>query len=131
LPLAAPDSPGVEGSDIAFIGFPIGGLLGYSHVTHRGLLSAVTQIAPPQPQARALQGTAIRQLREGSFEIYQLDAVAYPGNSGGPVFDLRSGQVIGVINMVLTKASREAAMSAPSGIAYAIPVARVHELLAR
>jgi serine protease Do len=44
------------------------------------------------------------RLREGNFELLQLDATAYPGNSGGPVFDAASGQVLGVVNMVLVKA---------------------------
>ena len=71
-------------------------------------------------------GVQLIALGDGKF-----DAVAYPGNSGGPVLDPASGKVIGVINMVLTKAGREGALSAPSGIAYAIPVVRVHELLKR
>lgn len=120
-----------EGSEVAFLGFPIGGALGFSHVTHRGIVSSITQLSPPQANARNLNPAAIRQLRESSVDIYQLDAVAYPGNSGGPVLDPASGKVVGVINMVLTKAGREGALSAPSGIAYAIPVVRVHELLKR
>lgn len=120
-----------EGTEVALIGFPIGGALGFSHVTHRGLLSSVTRISLPQGSARQLSPAAIRQLRDGVIDIYQLDAVAYPGNSGGPVFDVSSGAVIGVVNMVLTKAGRESALSAPSGISYAIPVAQVHALMAR
>lgn len=120
-----------EGVEIALMGFPIGGALGFSHVTHRGLVSSVTRISLPQGSARQLNPAAIRQLRDGAIDIYQLDAVAYPGNSGGPVFEVASGAVIGVVNMVLTKASREAALSAPSGISYAIPIAQVHALMAR
>ena len=63
--------------------------------------------------------------------MFQLDATAYPGNSGGPLFDPRSGAVLGVINMVLTKSTRESAMSQPSGISYAIPSRYVLELMAR
>ncbi len=36
-----------EGQVVAFIGFPIGGVLGLSPVTHRGIISAVTPIALP------------------------------------------------------------------------------------
>jgi len=65
---------------------------------------------------------AIRSLRgEGAFDIFQLDATAYPGNSGGPLFDPVSGEVMGVVNMVLLKSTREAALSQPSGISYAVP----------
>lgn len=123
------EEPIAEGSEIALMGFPIGGALGFSHVIHKGIVSSLTQLVPPQAGARNLNAAAIRQLREAEITIYQLDAVAYPGNSGGPVFDVLSGQVIGVVNMVLTKSGREGALSAPSGITYAIPVARVLELL--
>ncbi|MBL8421551.1 MAG: serine protease, partial [Dechloromonas sp.] len=41
--------------------------------------------------------------------------------SGSPVFDASTGEVIGIINMVFIKSSREAALSQPSGISYAIP----------
>jgi len=68
-------------------------------------------------------------LRSGSFDIYQLDATAYPGNSGGPVVDADSGRVIAVINMVLVKGSKETAIRYPSGISYAVPVRFVSELL--
>lgn len=117
-----------EGSEVALIGFPVGGALGFSHVTHRGIVAAVTAIALPQASSQGLSERAVRQIREGSFDIYQLDAVAYPGNSGGPLLDVASGQVVGVINMVLTK-SREAALASPTGISYALPVRHVHALL--
>lgn len=120
-----------EGSEIALMGFPIGAVLGFSHVTHRGTVSALTQLVPPQSGSRQLSAAAIRQLRDGGIDIYQLDALAYPGNSGGPVFDPASGQVIGVLSMGLTRAGREGALGAPTGISYAIPVQQLHELLAR
>lgn len=120
-----------EGSDIALIGFPIGGVLGFSHVTHRGTISAVTQLVPPQSGSRQLTSAAVRQLRDSGIDIYQLDALAYPGNSGGPVIDLRTGAVVGVLSLGLARAGREGALSAPTGISYAIPVMHVHELLAR
>ena len=79
--------------------------------------------------AQSLNSQAINRLRQGSFDIYQLDATAYPGNSGGPVLEVESGKVIAVINMVLVKGSKETAISHPSGISYAIPVRFVSELL--
>ncbi len=128
LTLAGPDFV-AEGSAVAFIGFPIGGLLGMAHVTHRGIVSSVTSIVLPPPNAGALTPRAVAQLREGAFTIYQLDGTAYPGNSGGPVFDVDTGQVIGVINMVLIKGTRESSLSTPSGISYAIPIRFVRDLL--
>lgn len=120
-----------EGDDLAFTGFPIGGILGYSPVTHRATVSSITPAALPSPSARQLQERAVRGLRNGTFDIFQLDATAYPGNSGGPLFDPNSGEVLGVINMVLIKGTRESALSQPSGIAYAIPARFIRELLER
>jgi serine protease Do len=130
LPLAAND-PVAEGLDVVLMGFPIGGILGFTPVTHRGIVASVTSVAPPPPSARALAPQAVMRIRQGTFDIYQLDAVAYPGNSGGPLLDVQSGLVVGVINMVLVKNTRESALSQPSGITYAIPVRFVDALLAR
>lgn len=120
-----------EGDELAFTGFPIGGVLGYSPVTHRATVSSITEAALPSPSARQLQGRAVRGLRDGTFEIFQLDATAYPGNSGGPLFDPQSGEVLGVLNMVLIKGTRESALSQPSGISYAIPSRHARDLLNR
>ena len=120
-----------EGQAVAFIGFPIGGLLGFSPVTHRATVSSITPIALPTPTARQLDAAAVARLRQGSFDILQLDGTAYPGNSGGPLFNIDNGQVVGVINMVLVKTSKESLLSNPSGITYAIPVRYVRELLGR
>lgn len=118
-----------EGTAIALIGFPIGGALGYSHVTHRGIVSARTAIVPPATGPQGLSERAVRQLRQGSFDVIQLDATAYPGNSGGPVLDADTGDVVGVVSMVLVKGTREAALSAPSGISYAVPASNAIALL--
>lgn len=130
LALAAND-PVAEGLDVVLIGFPIGGILGFTPVTHRGIVASVTAVAPPPPAARDLAPQAVMRIRQGTFDIYQLDAVAYPGNSGGPLLDVQTGQVVGVVNMVLVKNARESALSQPSGITYAIPVRFVDALLAR
>jgi S1-C subfamily serine protease len=80
--------------------------------------------------AQQLDPRAITRLREGNFDVLQLDATAYPGNSGGPVFDADSGNVIAIVNMALVKGSRESALSSPTGISYAIPVKHLLALLA-
>lgn len=118
-----------EGQEIAFTGFPIGGALGFSPVTHRGIVSALTPIAIPGANSNQLNEKLIKQIRRGSFNVYQLDATAYPGNSGSPLYDTNSGEVVGVINMVFIKGSKEAALSAPSGISYAIPIYHLNNLL--
>ena len=120
-----------EGQSIAFMGFPIGGALGFSPVTHRGIISSITAIALPSSNSAQLNARNVASLRSGGFNVFQLDATAYPGNSGGPMFDADTGEVIGVINMVFVKGTKESALTHPSGISYAIPSKYVMELLAR
>lgn len=120
-----------EGESIAFIGFPIGGALGFSPVTHRGIIASITPISLPAGNATQLPAKSIQRLRAGPFMIYQLDATAYPGNSGGPMIDPVSGDVLGILNMVFVKESKEAVLQRPSGISYAIPVSYLADLLAR
>lgn len=118
-----------EGQAIAFTGFPIGGALGFSPVTHRGMVSSITPIVLPSGNSRQLNPKLIQQMKRGAFRIFQLDATAYPGNSGSPVFDINSGEVIGVINMVFLKGLKESALTHPSGISYAIPANFLGELI--
>jgi len=121
--------PVAEGKSIALMGFPVGGALGFSPVTHGGIVASVTTVALPAPSAAQLDPRALARLRAGNFEVLQLDATAYPGNSGGPVLDADTGEVVGVVNMVLVRGSRESALSAPTGITYAIPVQHLHALV--
>ena len=119
-----------EGQSIAFTGFPIGAVLGLYPVTHSGIVSAVTPIVIPARTARELTATQITTLRDPYF-VYQLDAVAYPGNSGSPLYDVENGAVIGIINQVLVKKSKESILSDPSAITYAIPVKYLLPLIDR
>lgn len=118
-----------EGLSVAFIGYPIGGVLGFRPVTHRGIISSITAVALPPPNSQLLNERTARRLRQGSFDIYQLDATAFPGNSGGPVLDVETGNVVGVINMVLVRATKESALSHPTGITYAIPATFIDALV--
>jgi S1-C subfamily serine protease len=68
-------------------------------------------------------------LTAGSFPVLQLDATAYPGNSGSPIYDPATGDVLGIVNMVFVKGTKEAALSQPSGITYAVPVQHLQALL--
>lgn len=119
-----------EGDALAFMGFPIGGLLGYSAVTHRAVVSSITSGLGGSPTGPTPK-TSGRGASPDSLQIFQLDGTAYPGNSGGPLFHPETGEVLGVMNMVLIKSTGESAMSQPSGISYAIPSRYVVELLAR
>lgn len=120
----------LEGQEIAFTGFPIGNVLGMTPVTHRGIVAAITPIGIPQANARSLDPALIRRLANDTFRVYQLDATAYPGNSGSPLYDPVTGDVLGVLNMVFVKSTKENVLSDPSGISYAIPVEYLQRLLA-
>jgi S1-C subfamily serine protease len=117
-----------EGEEIAFTGFPLGMVLGLYPVTHRGIVSAIMPAAQPQVSAKVITPQMIRAMRRASSAL-QLDATAYPGNSGSPVYSPSNGRVIGVINSVFVKGNKEAAIEKPSGITYAIDVKHVHKLL--
>lgn len=123
------DSEGVrEGETIAFTGFPIGAVLGLFPVTHLGIISSITPVAQPTNNAGSLSPAQMRRMRS-PFNVFQLDATAYPGNSGSPVYRKSDGQVIGVLNSVFIKESRESALENPSGISYAIPAIFLKTLL--
>ena len=120
-----------EGQDVAFTGYPIGAILGLHPATHRGIVAAITPIAIPQARAGRLNAQTIRRLSGSVFPVLQLDATAYPGNSGSPLYDPETGEVIGIVNMVFVKGTKESALTQPSGITYAIPVSHLHDLLTR
>ena len=117
-----------DGSDIAFTGFPIGSVLGLYPATHKGMISARTPDVLPTQHSSKLSIQMVKRLRNPFF-IYQLDATAYPGNSGSPVYNVESGDVVAVINKVFVTQGKESALSKPSGITYAIPVRHVITLL--
>lgn len=119
-----------EGESVAFTGFPIGAVLGLFPATHRGIVAAITPMARAVGSARELGPSQLARLRD-PFDVFQLDAIAYPGNSGSAVYRPLSGDVVGVINSVFVKESREALLQRPSGISYAIPVRHVKALLAQ
>lgn len=117
-----------EGEHYAFTGFPIGMVLGVHPVTHRGIISAITPIAIPQLTSRLLDAKMIKKLKQ-PYKVFQLDATAYPGNSGSPLYDTETGSVIGVINKVFVKETKENLLDKPSGITYAIPSRYARQLL--
>jgi len=117
-----------EGEIYAFTGFPIGMVLGINAVTHRGLISAITPVAIPQLSGRQLEKTTLARLM-APYDVYQLDATAYPGNSGSPLYQPETGQVIGIINKVFIQQTKESQIQQPSGISYAVPVKYLKELL--
>jgi len=117
-----------EGSYVAFTGFPIGAVLGLYPVTHRGIIASITPTIIPVDNANQISIKMLKMLRN-PYLVYQLDATAYPGNSGSALYDVNSGEVIGIINKVFVQGSKEAVITKPSGITYAIPVKYLLALL--
>ncbi len=117
-----------EGWQLYFTGYPIGSVLGLNPSTHRAGLAAIIPVFTPVAAASQLSAHALKQAAT-PYEVFELDAVAYPGNSGSPVWNPDTGEVLGVVNSVYVRGTREAAISAPSGISYAIPARYVHQLL--
>lgn len=117
-----------EGTEVAFTGFPIGAALGLYPATHRGIIAAVTPTITPVDAAKQINIAMLKRLRD-PYMVYQLDATAYPGNSGSALYEANSGTVIGVINKVFVQQTKEGVISNPSGITYAIPIKHVLDLL--
>ena len=117
-----------DGTAIAFTGFPLGNALGFNAVTHRGIVSSRPPIALPSPTARQLDARVIRSVQAGTFLLFQLDATAYPGHSGSPLYDTETGEVVGVVNMSI-KATKDAAVGQATGISFGVPIKYVQELL--
>lgn len=117
-----------EGNGLLFTGFPIGAVLGLYPVTHRAMVSSITPIVMPVDTARSLTPAMLRRLNS-PYNVFQLDATAYPGNSGGPLYWADSAEVVGMINMVFVKETKESVLEKPSGISYAIPISYAKQLM--
>jgi S1-C subfamily serine protease len=117
-----------EGESYAFTGYPIGMVLGLHAVTHRGIVSAITPNVIPQLSGQQLEKKTLARLI-APYDVFQLDATAYPGNSGSPLYDPDTGHVVGILNKVFIQESKETVIQKPSGISYAIPIKHLQELL--
>ncbi len=115
-----------EGTEVAITGFPIGAVLGFHPTTSKGIVSALTPNRSPEFSSFSLDPATIRATR---YQTYQLDLVAYPGNSGGPMYDAQTGELLGVINSTFIKSTKEKVLSDPSGITFAIPSGFVRQIL--
>ena len=115
-----------EGQAIALCGFPFGFLLGLHPATSAGIISGICPIAVPAANARLLDPATIEALRH-PYDVFQLDATAHPGHSGGPLFDPRTGKVLGVVNRAHISKTKEKVIS--TGISYAMPIHLARRML--
>ena len=116
------------GEEYLFTGYPLGMVLGLYPVTHRAMVSSIAPIAIPATNGGELSPARIRRLKN-RFMVIQLDGTAYPGNSGSPLYDPQDGRVVGILNSVLVKGSKENVLKDPSAISYAIPIRHALHLL--
>lgn len=123
----ADDSVVADGSEVLLTGFPIGAILGLYPATHRGIIAAFTPDVIPSMNSTQLSNRILNRLDKPSM-IYQLDITAYPGNSGSPLYNAQNGDVIGILNKVFVKETKESVIEKPSGISYAIPVKYLRRL---
>ena len=128
LSLAAPEEIR-EGADVLVMGFPIGSTLGLFPAAHRGTIAAITPGINPAASSAGLRSKSVQVMRGAPLRLLQLDATTFPGNSGGPLIDIGTGRVVGVISLGLTKGNRESAIQYPTGISYAVPVQYIAPLV--
>lgn len=115
-----------DGTEVAITGMPIGVALGLVPTTHRGFVSATPSNVGAMPRAGMLDAAMIRT---GRFEVYQLDMIAFPGNSGSPLYAADSGEIVGVINSGFIKKTKEKALTEPTAITFAMPVSFLRQML--
>jgi serine protease Do len=116
-----------DGTEVLLTGFPIGAILGLYPATHRGIVAALTPDVIPSINSTQLSNRILGKLDKPSM-IYQLDITAYPGNSGSPLYLSENGEVIGILNKVFVKETKETVLEKPSGISYARPIKYLIEL---
>jgi len=119
-----------QGRSIAIMGYPIGLMLGLVPAVHRGTVAAVVPAVLPLPKGAKLTPELAEAIRR-PYNLYQLDLVVFPGNSGSPLFDIQSGNVYGIINKTLAAKTREHLLEHPSGIGYGVPAYWIRQLMVR
>ncbi len=117
-----------EGWVMYFTGYPIGSVLGLYPASIRAGVSSITPIVRPAPNARYLDAKTLRR-EDDPFNIFQLDGISYPGNSGSPLYDPHTGLVYGTLNSTFIKSTKENVLKDPSAISYAIPSRYVKALM--
>ena len=105
-----------EGQPILMSGFPIGSALGPFVATHRGIIAAIAPIAIPRRNPAVSTLRLIRRLAQGHIQHLPTRRNRVLGNSGGPIYDAVTEDVFGIVDMVLLKATKEAANLSRTGV---------------
>jgi len=125
-----PTGEPAAGLSVAVMGYPIGMKLGLVPAVHKGIVAAVVPAVLPLPSGAKMTPQLAEAIRH-PYNLYQLDLVVFPGNSGSPLFNVRTGRVLGIINKTLAAKTREHLLTHPSGVAYAVPSRWIRELVIR
>jgi S1-C subfamily serine protease len=123
-----------EGDEVAVCGYPLGNRL------HSDLLKGAV-LVPSFSSGIVSAVVPFSGVAASFVQAIQISAMVNPGNSGGPVFDIQTGQVIGVIvstttvNLVPPVPGQPPPVtpplpSAPTGLARAVPVTFIQALVA-
>ncbi len=118
----------MTGRGICVMGYPIGAILGFEPLFHDGTISAVVPAVKPMPRGVKLTERLKKHI-QNPYNMYQLNIIMYPGNSGSVLIDTRTRKAIGIINSVMGRGIREHLVSHPTGISYAIPSKWIKRLL--
>ena len=129
-PLELSEEEPPQGRSVGVIGYPIGTALGLVPAVHKGVVAAIVPAVLPLPKGVELTAELAAAIRD-PYNLYQLDLVVFPGNSGSPLLDARDGRVLGIINKTLAGRTREHLLAQPTGISYAVPVQWIRSLLRR
>ena len=119
-----------DGQSIAFTGFPIGQVLGFHAITHRGIVASLTPVALPTASANQLDAPTVRRLKAAPVALFQLDATVYAGHSGSPVYDENTGEVLGIVNMGFLRGMKDPVVGQASNISFAVPARFLRDLIA-
>jgi S1-C subfamily serine protease len=126
------DPDGVrEGQGVLITGFALGVALGPIPVTSRGMIAAITPVAVTPSRAAEVDTTTLRRLSTASYTVFQLDATAYPGGSGSPVYDPDTGEVLGMLDVMPSREAPSGAAPAPASMPYAVPSRQLRALIER
>ena len=90
----------MTGRSVCVMGFPISSILGFQPLFHEGTVSALVPAVMPMPRGVKLKQKLKKHLRK-PYNMYQLNIIMYPGNSGSALVDARTHKVIGIINSVI------------------------------
>jgi len=104
-PLVLADSDKARIGDQVFV---VGAPFGYSHSLSAGYISS-------RFRTKAMVGN-------GTMEVFQTDASMNPGNSGGPLFNMK-GEIIGIASYISTMSGGF------NGLAFAVTTNQIRELL--